>query len=91
MVNEGRWRKSWGSELGLKGTSWKKRQRLISGLYRSLKCNPTVLPVQGIWTPFSTPSAGAQRLGEVTWQLGFGGEGGLGISQVVLLRVWPLT
>lgn len=69
----------------------KKRQRLISGLYHSLQCNPTVLPVQGIWTSFSTPSAGVQQLGEVTRQLGFGGRVVWGISQVVLPRVWPLT
>lgn len=50
---------------------WLKRsQWLISGLYRSLKCNPTVLPVQRIWTSFSLPSVGAQQLGEVTWKLG---------------------
>lgn len=55
----------------------KRRQQLISGLYHSLTFNPTVLPVQRIWTSFSVPSVGAQQLGEVTWKLGLGG-GSLG-------------
>lgn len=43
-----------------------------------LEMQPTVLPVQRIWTSFCFPSVGAQQLGEVTWKLGvfLWGEGG---------------
>lgn len=59
-----------------------------------LEMQPTVLPVQRIWTSFCVPSVGAQQLGEVTWKLGFffgGGEEGVGgLGELVLPRGWPL-
>lgn len=53
---------------------------------------PTVLPVQRIWTSFCVPSVGAQQLGEVTWKLGvfWGGEGVGGLGELALPRGWLL-
>lgn len=68
------------------GVWLKRRQKLISGLYHSLKCSRTVLPVQRIWTSFSAPSVGAQQLGEVTGKLGEWKGGRLG---KLVLQLYP--
>ena len=90
-VCKGHWRKSGGVDLGRRGLIEKET---VANLWivLQLEMQPTVLPVQRIWTSFCFPSVCAQQLGEVAWKLGgfFGGRGVGGLGELALPRGWPL-